>query len=340
MNFADRAQHDSNVRATSQAPEIWGARLPVRIVISINPPSRLTSGQVLKNSPKPAAVEAAPGALQWLLSHTVGWQCGTPVSTGVPGFPGMVGTFELTGTTPITHEFQPAAATTLLTGFTSLRMSPRKTGIKVALTRKPIDENHITFALDTTRAPDSATCTFLNPARCGPSAQHGTVDFSSVNTEQPPPLSIVIPFTHAFTSTPQVVVWLNSLDFVTGSKLAVETRAANVTPSGFTLFVTGLMDLPRAGNTVSWIAFEASPHIVSGTFVFGKGSSYASERWSASIASDSEMFMAFNTFSGPPDSLQYMAEAKVSDGCVSVTGSSVSKALCSTGVAYIVFPRV
>lgn len=253
----------------------------------------------------------------------------------------MVGKFELTGTTPTTHEFHPGAASTLLTGFTSLRMGPRKTGIKVSLTRKSLDAEHITFALDTPRAPDSATATFLNPARCGPSTQHGSVDFSSVNTEQPPPLSIPVSFQHAFASTPQVVVWLSALDFVTGSKLAVETRAANVTPAGFTLFVTGLMDLPRAGNTVSWLAFEDAPGVLCGTFVMGKGSSYACERCSGSITAESEVFMAFNTFSGPPDSLEYvMDEPCVRDGSVSVVGRSVNKSLCSTGVAYVVFPKV
>lgn len=252
----------------------------------------------------------------------------------------MVGSFNLTSTAPTTHEFPTGVARSLLTGFTSLRMGPRTTGIKVALTSTPIDGEHTSFALDTSRAPDSATCTFLNPARCGPTAQHGTVALSSVSTEQNPPLSIPVAFTQPYASTPQVVVWLSALDFPTGTKLAVETRAANVTPSGFTLFVTGLMDLPRVANAVSWVAFEAGA-LVSGTFVMGKGSSYECERRAAEITPESEVFVAFNTFSGPPDGLEWVVEeVEVAEGRLGVKGRSVSKALCSTGVAYIVFPAV
>lgn len=219
-------------------------------------------------------------------------------------------------------------------------MGPRTTGIKVDLTRTAIDASHIAFALDTPRAPDTATCTFLSPSRCGPTAQHGTVAFSSVSTSQPPPLSIPVAFTREFVSTPQVVVWLSALDFPTVTKLAVETRAANVTPSGFTLFVTGLMDLPRAGNTVSWVAFE-SGEAVSGTFVMGKGSSYECERRDEGIVQGSDVFVAFNTFSGPGDGLEWVLEELVVDeGRLRAKGRSVSKALCSTGVAYIVFPPV
>lgn len=114
-----------------------------------------------------------------------------------------------------------------------------------------------------------------------------------------------------------------------------------MTPAGFTLFVTGLMDLPRALNQVSWVAFEETPGIVSGTFVMGKGSGYACERWSKAITTGSEVWMGFNTFSGPPDVLEYVInEPEVVEGKVSVVGRSVNKGLCSTGVAYIVFPKV
>lgn len=101
------------------------------------------------------------------------------------------------------------------------------------------------------------------------------------------------------------------------------------------------MDLPRAANTVSWVAFEEAAGIVSGTFVMGKGGSYAGERFSERITGQSEVFMAFNTFSGPPDGLLYeIGVPKIEEGRLAVEGSSVNKSLCSTGVAYLVFPPV
>lgn len=258
--------------------------------------------------------------------------------------PGMIGKFELHGKTPITIEHPSGASgapAELLTGFTALHMGPRTTGIKVALKRTIVDATHTTFALDTDRAPDGATCTYIIPSRCGPTTQHGTVSFDAVNTTQPPPLSIPVSFPRAFASTPQVTVWLSELDFPTGTKLAVETRAANITPAGFTLFITGLMDLPRALNSVSWVAFEETKKIASGTFVMGKGSEYKCARWHAGITERSEVFMAFNTFSGPPDLLQWvMEDPKREKGVLSVAGRSVNMSLCSTGVAYIVLPEV
>lgn len=136
-------------------------------------------------------------------------------------------------------------------------------------------------------------------------------------------------------------MWLSALDFPTGCKLAVETRAANVTPAGFTLFVTGLMDLPRAANAVTWVAWEDTPGVVAGTFVLGKGSEYKGARWHDAISERSEAFVAFNTFSGPPDLLEWvMEDVKREKGVASGAGKSVNTSLCSTGVAYILCPPV
>lgn len=250
----------------------------------------------------------------------------------------MVGSFEIHGATPVTQAVV-AQSSSILHGFSGLQTSSKKAGFKVCLSSKLVDPHHITYQLDTSaRGVDRAICSYLDPARCGPSVQHGSVNLGAIKADRTPPLSIDINFAKPYAYTPNVVLWLNSLDFPAGTRLGIEARATNITPAGFTLFITGLMDLPHEGNSLTWVAFEDNPNILTGTCILGKGTEYRCSQSHPDITENSEVFIAFNMCSGPPDSIDFVLDrVYLKPGSMGVSGRAGDPVNGTMGFSYIVF---
>lgn len=250
----------------------------------------------------------------------------------------MVGSFEIHGTTPVTQAVI-AKSDSVLHGFSGLQTSNKKAGFKVNLSSKVVDPHHITYQLDpSNRGIDHAICSYLDPARFGPSVQHGSVNLGAIKADRTPPLSIDICFAKAYAYTPKVVLWLTALDFPAGTRLGIEARATNITPAGFTLFITGLMDLPHEGNMLTWVAFEDNPNIISGTCILGKGTEYRCSQSHPEINENSEVFIAFNMFSGPPDCIDFVLDrVYVKPGTIGISGHAGDPVNGTMGFSYIVF---
>lgn len=254
----------------------------------------------------------------------------------------MVGNFEISGDKPVTREFKlPVSADTVLTGFSTLQMSPRHAGIKVGIDGSQVDTHNIKYQLHSTPtlSLDKAVTTYADPARLGSTVQHGTVGLDSGMTDQVPPLSIPVTFKTPYTTTPIVSLWLSELDFPTGTRLGIEARAIHITPTGFTVFVTGLMDLPRKGNQVKWVAYVDKPDVVSGNFILGKGTDYRATKCHPKITKNSEVFMAFNMFSGPIDAIDFeINSVELKEGALTVGGRVGDPKYFTMGVVYLIFP--
>lgn len=249
---------------------------------------------------------------------------GPIVPRGAP----RTGTFEVGGGNRPTVNCGPgflAKPGDLLVGMTYLEHTGRLTSLNLKIICS-VENSQYQFRL---QDPGKTTCTFLNPALCGPGFQWGSIRPQTRTTINN------IRFEHRFTNQPHVMAWISGLDLGSECKSTARVCASRVTASGFTLEAEGWTVRQSANEQVTWVAIPQSPSIKSGTIVFGKGHPQDSE---IAFSNDSEVFMAVNMFQagGSKPCFSVMPKCRGDDEwCITSTaGVSDEDAV---GVSYIAF---
>lgn len=217
----------------------------------------------------------------------------------------------------------------LLVGMTYLQLSAGLNGINFQIISS-VEKSNYTFRLDAGRRDSGqVTCTFLNPALCGPGFQWGTISPQTRTTINN------IRFTNRFTDKPHVVVWIRGLDLGHESKSTAKVSASRVTASGFTLEADGWTGRQSPDKQVTWVAIPQSPSIKTGTILFGKGHPQDSD---IAFSNDSEVFMAVNMFrtSRPQLCFNVMPKCRGDDEWCITSPAGVADD-DAVGVSYIMF---
>lgn len=101
------------------------------------------------------------------------------------------------------------------------------------------------------------------------------------------------------------------------------------------------MDLPRKGNEVTWVAHPDTSEVVSGNFILGKGTDYRATTCHPKISENSQVFLAFNMFSGPIDAIDFEINSiELKEGALTVGGRTGDSKYFTMGAVYLIFPPV
>lgn len=250
---------------------------------------------------------------------------GPIVPRGAP----RTGTFEVGGDTCPTVNCGPgfeAKPGDLLVGMTYLEYPAGIKSLEVKIICS-VENSQYQFRLEDY---GKATCTFLNPARCGHGFQWGSIKPHTRTTINN------IRFEHRFTNQPHVVAWISGLDLGSNSESTAKVCASRVTASGFTLEAEGWTVRHRsAEEQVTWVAIPQSSSIKSGTILFGKGHPQDSE---IAFSNHSEVFMAVNMFqaAGRKPCFSVMPKCRGdNEWCITSTAGVSDEDV--VGVSYIAF---
>lgn len=223
----------------------------------------------------------------------------------------------------------PAKPGDLLVGMTYLEVSGilKSTNLRIVRT---VEDGHYKFRLEVNhRDSGNATCTYLNPALCGPGSQWGGISPQTRTTINN------VRFRNRFTNKPHVVAWISGLDLGYQSKSMAKVCASRVTTTGFTLEADGWTVRQSPHVQVTWVAIPQSPSIKTGTIQFGKGHPQDSD---IAFSNDSEVFMAVNMFysSNPKVCFNVMPKCRGDDEWCVTSDAGVSDE-DTVGVSYIIF---
>lgn len=245
------------------------------------------------------------------------------------------GTFELCGNRFAAVSYDAGFDATcgdLLVGMTYLAFRVKSWELKLRILCA-VEKHYYLFGLDLAKDTfDEATCTFLNPALCGPGFQTGNMRPQTRTTINH------IKFRSRFAKIPQVVVWISGLELANSEQFKVKVCATRVTTSGFTVEADGWRGCQSIYKQVAWVAFPESPSIKSGTVLFGKGHPHDSD---ITFPNESEVFMAVNMFQRSSTKPDFHVMPKFcGDDEWRITCTADESDENTVGVSYIMFSNI